>query len=271
MSRFGHAAGARRRGAEPSPGRARERRLPPRDLHARQRHGGGGGREPPRARSWRTGSGTRSAPPTARPASPGLPHFLEHLMFKGTGEIPPGEFSKIVARLGGNDNAMTSYDSTAYFQMIAKDRLELVMAMEADRMVNLDLVRRPRLSRARRHPGGAPLPRRQRAVGTAGRAADGRAVPAPPLPAAGDRLVPRDRGLHPRGRARVLPRVVRAQQRRPGGRRRRHRGRAAPAGRAEPTARSPPATCRRAGAWPSRRSMPSAASPCTTSGCASRA
>ena len=77
-------------------------------------------------------------------------------MFKGTGEIPPGEFSKIVARHGGNDNAMTSYDSTAYFQMIAKDRLELVMAMEADRMVNLELVRRARLSRARRDPGGAP-------------------------------------------------------------------------------------------------------------------
>ena len=44
-----------------------------------------------------------------------------------------------MARHGGNDNAMTSHDSTAYFQMIAKDRLELVMAMEADRMVNLDL------------------------------------------------------------------------------------------------------------------------------------
>ena len=69
----------------------------------------------------------------------GLPHFLEHLMFKGTEEIPPGEFSKIVARNGGNDNAMTSQDFTAYFQMIAKDRLELVMGMEADRMVNLQL------------------------------------------------------------------------------------------------------------------------------------
>jgi zinc protease len=79
--------------------------------------------------------GTADSPP----GKSGLPHFLEHLMFKGTGEIPPGEFSKIVARQGGNDNAMTSYDSTAYFQMIAKGRLELVMAMEADRMVNLDL------------------------------------------------------------------------------------------------------------------------------------
>jgi zinc protease len=69
----------------------------------------------------------------------GLPHFLEHLMFKGTERIPPGEFSKIVARHGGNDNAVTSHDFTAYFQMIAKDRLPLMLEMEADRMVNLRL------------------------------------------------------------------------------------------------------------------------------------
>ena len=69
----------------------------------------------------------------------GLPHFLEHLMFKATETIPQGEFSKIVARNGGNDNAVTSYDFTAYYQMIARDRLELVMGMEADRMVNLQL------------------------------------------------------------------------------------------------------------------------------------
>jgi zinc protease len=69
----------------------------------------------------------------------GLPHFLEHLMFKGTERIPPGEFSKIVARHGGNDNALTSHDFTAYFQMIAKDRLPLMLEMEADRMVNLRL------------------------------------------------------------------------------------------------------------------------------------
>lgn len=73
------------------------------------------------------------------PGKSGLPHFLEHLMFKGTKNVPPGEFSKIVARNGGNDNAFTSWDFTAYFQMIASDRLELVMRLEADRMVNLDL------------------------------------------------------------------------------------------------------------------------------------
>jgi zinc protease len=69
----------------------------------------------------------------------GLAHLLEHLMFKGTPNIAQGEFSRIVARNGGQENAFTSYDYTAYFQNIAKDRLELVMGMEADRMTNLTL------------------------------------------------------------------------------------------------------------------------------------
>jgi zinc protease len=69
----------------------------------------------------------------------GIAHFLEHLMFKSTEKIPMGEFSKIVARLGGQDNAFTSQDVTAYFQRIAKAQLPKVMEMEADRMVNLKL------------------------------------------------------------------------------------------------------------------------------------
>ena len=69
----------------------------------------------------------------------GIAHFLEHLMFKSTDKIPMGEFSKIVARLGGQDNAFTGHDVTSYFQRIAKDRLKTVMEMEADRMVNLRL------------------------------------------------------------------------------------------------------------------------------------
>lgn len=73
------------------------------------------------------------------PGKSGIAHFLEHLMFKGTPEVPPGEFSKIVAKNGGRDNAFTSSDYTAYFQNIAADRLELVMRMEADRMRNLTL------------------------------------------------------------------------------------------------------------------------------------
>ena len=73
------------------------------------------------------------------PGKSGIAHFLEHLMFKGTDEIPPGEFSKIIAANGGQDNAFTSLDYTGYFQRIAKDRLDLVMRMEADRMSDLAL------------------------------------------------------------------------------------------------------------------------------------
>jgi zinc protease len=73
------------------------------------------------------------------PGKSGIAHFLEHLMFKGTKKIPPGEYSKIIARLGGNDNAFTSYDFTAYFQRVALEKLPQVMEMEADRMANLRL------------------------------------------------------------------------------------------------------------------------------------
>jgi zinc protease len=70
----------------------------------------------------------------------GLPHFLEHLMFKGTETLEPGEFSRIVARNGGNENAFTAPDYTGYFQNIARDRLETVMRMEAERMTGLRLL-----------------------------------------------------------------------------------------------------------------------------------
>ena len=60
-------------------------------------------------------------------------------MFKGTHEIPVGQFSKIIARVGGRDNAFTSTDYTAYYQSIAADRLDLAMKLEADRMRNLVL------------------------------------------------------------------------------------------------------------------------------------
>ena len=69
----------------------------------------------------------------------GIAHFLEHLMFKSTEKIAIGEFSKIISRLGGQDNAFTGQDATSYHQRIAKDRLGTLMEMEADRMVNLRL------------------------------------------------------------------------------------------------------------------------------------
>lgn len=72
----------------------------------------------------------------------GIAHFLEHLMFKGTKTMPPGAFSTEVARFGGDENAFTSADYTAYFQSVAVERLEDVMRLEADRMANLVLTDR---------------------------------------------------------------------------------------------------------------------------------
>ncbi len=108
------------------------------------------------------------------PGKSGIAHFLEHLMFKGTRSIPPGQFSRVIAANGGIDNAFTSHDYTAYFQRVASDRLELVMRMEADRMANLRLtdaevdpergvVQEERRSRTDNNPG-AQLAERRRAV-----------------------------------------------------------------------------------------------------------
>ncbi|MFC6197150.1 M16 family metallopeptidase [Ponticaulis profundi] len=98
------------------------------------------------------------------PGKSGIAHFFEHLMFKATDDIPAGEFSKIVARNGGQDNAFTSWDYTAYFQRVAKDRLETMMRMEADRMTDLlltddqvlperDVVKEERRQRIENDPG----------------------------------------------------------------------------------------------------------------------
>src|SRR5579875_1533258 len=69
----------------------------------------------------------------------GIAHFLEHLMFKGTKTHPQRHFSETVASLGGQENAFTSNDYTAYFQRIAKEHLGTLMGFEADRMTNLVL------------------------------------------------------------------------------------------------------------------------------------
>ncbi len=73
------------------------------------------------------------------PGQSGVAHFLEHLMFQGTKNLAPGEFSATVEATGGSDNAFTSYDYTAYFQRVAAGELDLMMQMEADRMVGLKL------------------------------------------------------------------------------------------------------------------------------------
>lgn len=69
----------------------------------------------------------------------GVAHVLEHMMFKGTQEVPAGEFSKIVAAAGGRENAFTSRDHTGYFETLQKSQLPLAFRLEADRMANLML------------------------------------------------------------------------------------------------------------------------------------
>src|SRR5215218_7893982 len=73
------------------------------------------------------------------PGKSGLAHFLEHLMFKGTSKHPAGEFSQTVLRVGGNENAFTSFDYTGYFQRVPREQLAKMMEFEADRMTGLIL------------------------------------------------------------------------------------------------------------------------------------
>jgi zinc protease len=94
----------------------------------------------------------------------GLAHFLEHLMFKGTAAVPNGELDARLNRMGAEHNAFTTADTTAYYQKVARDRLEEVMALEADRMLNLrledgdvrterEVVREERRQRIENNPG----------------------------------------------------------------------------------------------------------------------
>jgi zinc protease len=73
------------------------------------------------------------------PGLGGMAHFFEHMMFRGTPTVPGDQFAQTVARNGGQDNAFTTHDYTAFYEQIAKDRLKLVMQLDADRMANLDL------------------------------------------------------------------------------------------------------------------------------------
>jgi len=105
----------------------------------------------------------------------GIAHFLEHLMFKGTPSVPPGQFSKIIARNGGVDNAFTAHDYTAYFQRVTSDKLDLIMGLEADRMANLrlsnaevlperEVILEERRSRTGNNPGAQLYERRRAAT-----------------------------------------------------------------------------------------------------------
>jgi zinc protease len=99
------------------------------------------------------------------PGKSGIAHFFEHLMFKGTKNAAPGEFSRRVAEIGGQENAFTSNDYTAYYQQVSPDALPDMMRYEADRMRNLiltdevivperDVILEERNSRVDSDPGG---------------------------------------------------------------------------------------------------------------------
>lgn len=74
-----------------------------------------------------------------QPGLTGIAHYLEHMMFRGTKKYGPKEFSNIIKKNGGSHNAFTGFDYTAYYERIASDRLELIIELEADRMVNMVL------------------------------------------------------------------------------------------------------------------------------------
>lgn len=73
-----------------------------------------------------------------KPGKGGAAHLLEHLMFRGTEKVPGSEFNRLMQINGADSNAFTSLDYTAYHQSLDVSRLELAMALEADRMANLD-------------------------------------------------------------------------------------------------------------------------------------
>ena len=158
------------------------------------------------------------------PGKSGIAHFLEHLMFKGTAAHPKGEFSEFVAAIGGQENAFTGPDFTAYFQQVAKEHLKACMEFEADRMTGLVLTDDDRRARARRGARGAAHALRHRPGRAARRSGAGDALHPSPLRRADHRLGPRDRGPRARGRARLLPALLHARERHPDRRRRRRPG-----------------------------------------------
>ena len=174
------------------------------------------------------------------PGVSGIAHFLEHLMFKSTEKIATGEFSKIISRLGGQDNAFTGNDVTAYFQRVSKDRLKTVMEMEADRMVNLRLEekevlteRQVILEERRSRVENSPSAILDEQMNAALYMSHPYGIPVIGWEHEMAKLSPAD--AHD-----VLQALLRAQQRHPGRHRRRHRRRGAKPWPRRPTARSHP-------------------------------
>ena len=158
------------------------------------------------------------------PGISGLAHFFEHMMFRGTKQTPGDLYAQTIAKNGGEDNAFTTHDYTAFYEQIAADRLKLAMDLEADRMANLDLsdtnvtterdvVLEERRMRVENNPAGA-----------GGRADGGGAASVASLWPAGDRLAGGSAPHRPRRGAGFLQASLRAQQRDPDRRGRCHAG-----------------------------------------------
>ena len=73
------------------------------------------------------------------PGQTGLSHALEHMMFKGSEHLEPGQASHLLSSLGASENAMTNRDYTAYYQMLSRDQLPVALELEAERMHLLTL------------------------------------------------------------------------------------------------------------------------------------
>lgn len=69
----------------------------------------------------------------------GIAHLLEHLMFRGTKRVKDKEFNNLTHEFGAENNAYTTFDETAYYEFSDISKLELMMALEADRMTGLDI------------------------------------------------------------------------------------------------------------------------------------
>ena len=128
----------------------------------------------------------------------GIAHFLEHLMFKGTHKHKPGDFSHLVAELGGQENAFTSYDFTAYFQRIATRAPRRDDGIRSRPHDQPHAVGRGGAARARRGDGRAAHAHGVRPRRPARRGAERGAVHPPCLWRADHRLEPRDRNPEPR-------------------------------------------------------------------------
>ena len=154
-------------------------------------------------------------------------------MFKGTSKHPAGEFSQTVLRIGGNENAFTSTDYTGYFQRVPREQLGQDDGVRGRSHDRPDPEGRERAAGARRRARGIQHAGRQQPGSAADRADHGGALSQSPVWPPRDRLAPGNREARPRGRAGVLPTLLRAEQRNPGDRRRRRCHRCSPDGGAD--------------------------------------